>query len=350
MTTINAIRFDEASGIMICDEQRHWNPELMKIYAADKIRPVVPAHISRRYGIAAAYGNTGTSAIGDELRLSIYRRIDRRYRRLVQEQGAEPDTFLSIDAIAQLAWDTICDMKHTHTDDYLAQTYGFRTADFIAGSSGEDGDDRPIANLNIVREAMKQIALEPGSRAPHAVFGNGGILAGFDQQKGFSIYAFSMRDGTMEEVECGFAALGSGSDTTNFVFPRFFSSLSCASRCRLDPVAGTYAALSAVVQAAHCNLGVGGYYNLLFFKQKAPAEQLLQEINDHRGKLAGEIVQAHLHGLLADACCYDLLKGLLFQDKGLAWAEQLMWQACSDPLRLHRLLRGYPLEPAVRKG
>ena len=84
MTTINALKINHNLGVMMCDEQRHWNPERMKIYAADKIRPVVPPEITERYRTAAAYGNTGTSSIGDELRLTIYREIESKVKELAE--------------------------------------------------------------------------------------------------------------------------------------------------------------------------------------------------------------------------------------------------------------------------
>jgi hypothetical protein len=76
MTSINALRFNEHEGAMTCDEQRGWNDENLRIQVADKIRAVVPDRMVEELGVVAAYGNTGTSSIGDELRLTIRTRIE----------------------------------------------------------------------------------------------------------------------------------------------------------------------------------------------------------------------------------------------------------------------------------
>ena len=75
MTSINALRFDEYSGILICDEQRSWNDDKIKIFSSDKIKPVTPERVLKEQGIAVCYGNTGTSSVGDELKFTIQKRI-----------------------------------------------------------------------------------------------------------------------------------------------------------------------------------------------------------------------------------------------------------------------------------
>jgi hypothetical protein len=119
MTSINALRIDRELGIMMCDEQRHWNPERLKIYAADKIRLIVPHEVTERYRLAAAYGNTGTSSIGDELRLTIYREIEKLYHARCEEEGRPPERFMTVEEIASFTFRIISRMKARHIDGEL---------------------------------------------------------------------------------------------------------------------------------------------------------------------------------------------------------------------------------------
>ncbi|MBN1553039.1 hypothetical protein JW979_16305, partial [bacterium] len=225
MTSINALRFDQYSGAMVCDEQRHWNPERVKIYAADKIRSIIPAEIRERYGLAACYGNTGTSSVGDELRLTIYREVEMAFERKCKEYGEIPAEFMSLKEIVNLAWHVITRMKHRHVNEELRHRYGFETAELIQGFKVRNGENCAINNKNIVKEALDKIAGDPINPKPDPVFGNGGIIAGFDAEHGFRVYVFSMKEAFVEPSETGYAALGSGGDTTNFILPRYFNKI-----------------------------------------------------------------------------------------------------------------------------
>lgn len=345
MTSINAIRFDFHTGAMVCDEQRHWNNERMKVYAADKIRSIVPERIRERYGIAAAYGNTGTSSIGDELRMTIYRDIEKEFERRCIDAGTEPETFMTIEEIARFAWKIICRVKHAHVDEGLHKKFGFSASEFIASHYERNGRSYPISNDMISRDALDMIASNPSKPAQDAVFGNAGIVAGFDPVSGFKLFNFSMSLGMMEPVENGYVALGSGGDTTNFVLPRFFNRTGVAGRIHgVDRVEGIHAVIDAVNMATEHNLGVGGYFNILLFDRNGAAPNgLYREINDHRSKLASEAVRAHRAGFIALSTCYELLDGLLFANRDAAWAEERLFAASSNQLGLHRLLRGYPV-------
>ena len=351
MTSINAIRFDQYSGAMVCDEQRHWNSERIKIYAADKVRPIVPAEIRARYGIAAAYGNTGTSAIGDELRLTMYREVDSLFNRKCLEEGKEPDEFLTIHEVARLGWDVIRKMKHKHVDEYLQTKYGLTRKDILRGFKIRNGNEIPIKNPDVIQDAMDNIARSPNLPGSDAVFGNGGILAGFDQTNGFQIYAYSMKEGTMEPAESGYAALGSGGDTTNFIIPQFLNRIGVEGRENgFEPVFGVWALLDAVNMAAEHNLGVGGYYNIVLFDQRGdPDTGMFREINDHRSKLVCEAIRAHRNKFINTASCKGILEGILFQNKTAEWGEDVLWTQTPDVHGMHRLFRGYPVLGTVNQ-
>lgn len=345
MTSVNAIKFDKYSGAMVCDEQRHWNDERMKIYAADKVRSVVPVEISQRYGLYACYANTGTSAIGDELRLTIYREVEKLYKNQCFEQGKPPEKFLSLEELARFVYGVIFRMKHKHTDEHLMQKFGFTTGELIAGSYERNGKKYTITNADIVKEAMVDISLKPGTTAMNAVFGNGGILAGFDADDGYSLYSYSMKEGFMEKIECGYVALGSGGDTTNFVLPRWFNTTGVAGRENgVDPVDGLIAVIDAVNMATEHNLGVDGYYNIVLFDSaKRTVHGPYVEISGHRSRLATEFVRGLRAGFLTREQCREGIDGLLRQNKELDWGETFLWKSATDQLGMHRMLRGYPV-------
>lgn len=349
MTSVNAIKFDRYSGVMVCDEQRHWNDERLKVYAADKIRMIVPPEISERYGLYACYANTGTSAIGDELRLTIYREVEKLFRKRCQDTKGEnaPDTFLNMEELARFVFEIITRMKHQHTDDHLKLKYGFTTAELIAGKYTRDGQTYAIANSSVRNDALEEIAQKPGALAANAVFGNGGIVAGMDKDKGFVIYNYSMREGFFEQVECGYVALGSGGDSTNFVLPRWFNTTGVAGRENgLDPVDGLIAMIDAVNIATEHNLGVDGYYNIILFDAlNRTAWGHYKEINDHRSRLATEFVRGKREGFISQADCRKGIDGILRRGESVDWGEALLWSSTTDVRGLHRMLRGYPDRP-----
>ncbi len=120
MTSINALRFNEYEGAMTCDEQRGWNDENLRILVADKIRAVVPDRMAEELGVAAAYGNTGTSSIGDELRLTIKDAIEEEYESMRGKPRKALEAHFTIDRLARIAYETICRMKHRHIDYTLS--------------------------------------------------------------------------------------------------------------------------------------------------------------------------------------------------------------------------------------
>jgi hypothetical protein len=252
---------------------------------------------------------------------------------------------LALEDVARIAWQTICDMKHRHVNEHLTQKYGFTTADVIQGYSQKNGQKFPIAAKEVVAEALESIARSPNRLGSDAVFGNGGILAGFDAKSGFQIYVFSMKEGFVEMSEIGYAALGSGGDTTNFVIPRLFNREGVQGRLTgIDRADGLCAVLDAVNMAAEHNLGVGGYFNILIFNANGFQNgKIYQEINDHRSKLSCEAVKAHRAGFVSEDACREIVDGLIFQGKDTDWGEDRVWSACSNPLAMHRLFRGYPV-------
>lgn len=344
MTTINAMKFNQYTGAMVCDEQRHWNEERMKIYAADKILPIISSNAQKAYKIAAAYGNTGTSSIGDEIRLTLRAEISRLLHEHAQSETQRNPEFLTMPALAEKAFQILCQIKHQHIDDHLMARFGFTSQDFCRGFYHQGDKKIPIRQPDLVEKIHKIIAPDPDSTAPDAVFGNKGILAGYDQDNGFRIYSYSMREQFYEEVPVGFVAEGSGSDAVNFVLPTFFDdNRSAFEEGNIDPVDGCIALIDAVATASRKNMGVGGYLIIYLFDGQREPEQIFRQILDHRCRLITESIQAYRADFVSLDSTRDIVSGLLYQDKTLTWAEDVLFKSVPSKMRhrFHRFLRGY---------
>lgn len=343
MTSINTMRFSNLSGVMLCDEQRHWNDERMKIFGADKIKPVIPEEIISRYGLVAAYGNTGTSSIGDEIRFKIKRKVHDIYRKRIELDGVPPDRFINLEDLAGIIFQVINEIKHDHVNEYLKNHCGFTTDDFIQGEYNKNGKAYKIKANEVVDKALKEISGQSQKDMGGAVFGNAGIMAGYSQEEGFQIYLYSMMDGSYEPVPSGFFAHGSGSDLANIHFSKFFNHLTRMEReGSIDRLEGVIAAIDAVNQAALNNLGVGGYFNIYLFDGNKPNMEKMIEINDIRSKFCSEMIEAHNYGFIEKDKLREVVEGLLYLNKPVEWASELIWNSVEDKTALHRFLRGYP--------
>ncbi len=81
MTSINALRLDRHSGLMLCDEARYWNPEWMIFYTPEKIRRIIADKLTHATRTVMFMGQTGTSSIGDEWIMEVTRTFTRSYRK-----------------------------------------------------------------------------------------------------------------------------------------------------------------------------------------------------------------------------------------------------------------------------
>jgi len=350
MTSINAMKFDEYSGACIFDEERGWNDEGLKAHTVEKMKPVSPGRVVEEMGLVAVYGNTGTSTIGDELRLSIRKAILKEYEKAASLAGGKPATFFTVAQLAQLAYDVITKLKHTHIDQEMKGRYGFRTRDFIAGSYEAGGKKIDIKDGDLVKKLDEMITWKARSREGYSVFLNSGIIAGYEPREGFRIFNLSMIEHLVEPVQQVFHADGSGRDMANVIFTEYANAITVPERRdSLDRVDGMMNMIAALNKAGRHNIGVGGYYNIILFdgRRKKHGDRLWM-INDHRAKLAAEIVGAETHGLLSRERAFELIEKLIFKGGTFESVEGLFLGKGKDAKLLKRFLRGYP-SPKARK-
>jgi hypothetical protein len=343
MTSINAIRFNETAGAMVSDENRHWNPERLKSLTVEKTRPVVDERIMAEQRTAAAYANTGSSTIGEELRTKIGREIIRLYDEAREEHGGPPASFLSMYEVARTAFGVQTRVKHTHIDQELRGKFGFTTRDFCAGRYRSDGRTVPISEKGVVDKAEEMITWRGRNKAVRAVFGNQGIVAGVSPRDGFQIFQLSMAFNFWRPAGAPFLALGSGSDAAGFAFLRWARDLPSGRReCDISPVEGTVIAIGALNAARENNLGVDGYFKILLFDgTKTKPEEMYREISDHRSRLLSEVEAAMARGLLPRKRGLEIFEGVAFGGLDFEGALGRLWKGTGNRRRLDRFFRGY---------
>ncbi|MHC5036708.1 MAG: hypothetical protein ACYTHM_05285 [Planctomycetota bacterium] len=350
MTSINAMKFDDDSGACIFDEERGWNDEGMKTTTVEKMKPVSPEVVTEAFGLVAVYGNTGTSTIGDELRLTIRHRIQKEYEKAETLAGGKPASFLTIAEVAKLAFEVITKLKHTHIDEEMEGRYGFKTRDFINASYEAGGKKVEIKDGDLVKKLDEMITWKARSREGYSVFLNSGIIAGYEPREGFRLFNLSMIEHLCEPVQQVFQADGSGRDLANVVFTEFTNSLGIPERRgdfnRVEGMMGMIAALNA---AGRHDIGVGGYFNIICFdgRRKEHADKMWM-INDHRAKLASEIVKAATHELIPFTAAGDLIEDLIFEGGEFGSVEESFLKKAKDAKALVRFLRGWATPGARR--
>ncbi|MFC1849185.1 hypothetical protein ACFL27_03150 [candidate division CSSED10-310 bacterium] len=345
MTVINAMRFDNTSGAMSCDEQTTVGGD-RKVFGSDKIKSVVPPEFTIKTGIVAAYGGTGTSAIGEEIRFRIYNSL----RELAEDhekfdkRWPTPDHPTLWD-VAELAFEETVDLKRARIDEFLFGKYGFTTYDFIQGHYQAELERVEIKQPEVVHRAFNYISNLSAPAAVESIFLNRGILAGYDPHLGYQIYVLSLTEHSLEPVSTIYHSVGSGSDAAS-VFLASFARMKTIKekREKIDPVEGMVHLIAATNAASLYNMGVGGYFNIVLIdgNQTDPVQRLI-EVSDHRSKLASEIVSASSAGLIQDKDALDFVERLIFKGISFEVINEELWEKCSNPVILDHLLRGYKI-------
>jgi len=346
MTTINAMKFSENEGCMICDEQRGWNPDNLKILTADKIKPIIFDHIRDRYGLVACYGNTGTSSWGDEVKFSIKRAIGERYDSELKKRGGEtPKDFITIEQIAEMTYDIICGMKHDHIDQTLLSRYGFTAKDFIRGYYEKGGKRYDLKNSDVTAEVDGALIWKGRSGEMTPIFLNAGIVAGWEPKDGFRIFALSLIEFKYEPVQEIFLCDGSGRDMATVVMTEYLNMKSVPERRgQIDRVEGLVTAIDAVNAAVRHDIGCYGYFNIMMFNGKEPVHaDKLRTRNGDESKLAMEIVSGMYHGLVDRDLTHRLVEDLLYKDAKPETVEEQLFSNTKDLKKLRRFLRGYKI-------
>ncbi len=342
MTSINAIRFDEYSGICVCDEARCWDKESLRIMTAYKMKPCIPEDIVTQYGTVAVYGNTGTSTLGDEFKHRIYEFIRDEYQKRVNLEGKVPSKFMTMEEIARGVFDILTTVKHSHLESQISGMYGFSIGDFLRGYYYKKNEKIEIKEKKVIDDVNKILLWENMYKKVTPVFLNAGILAGYDDEEGFRLYHYSLIEGYWEEVGAAFVVDGSGRDVSGINLADYFSSKVNSYSKAIDPIEGTIEIIKAVNGASRFNLGVSGYYNIIFISGREKSfEKRLIQINDHRSKLASDIVKAMEEGFISYDLTCSLISKLLFDSEDFNSIMKMFVDGSSNKREMFMFLRGY---------
>ena len=345
MTVVNAIRFDEYSGAMVCDEQVSWGNMIRKGDIGDKIRAVVSPEIQKKYGIAAAYGGSGTSSVSEEIKQLTQQLVKEESKQRLRIPGSGSEKFLTIREIADKVFQHLSELKRNHVDEFLLQNYGFRGKDLIRGYYEKNKTRIDIVQKEIIDDA--QAAMTWKGRYPKLgfLYVNRGILAGYEPKEGFRIFYLNMMTFSYEPVQAVFQSIGSGQDTSDLAFADFVGAKTVQERrMRLDPLESMVSIIHATNMASMNDVGVGGYYNIVVIDGRKSNEDRLCEISDDRAKLASEAVAAYKAEIITRKLAYDTVGDLVFGNIPFDKAEKNLFKRCKCERLLSHFMRGYKLD------
>ena len=341
MTAINAIRFDDKSGLLICDEQRTWNDEEMKVDSCDKMRPIVTAEVVDGTGLAVCYGNTGSSSLGDEWCVNMTKGLTQKYE--AWKDTKNPSQFLSIEQVAEFAFKEQTKLKHDHIDQQLKGKFGFTANDFIKGSYEKDGKTIPIKDKKVVERIPEFLTWSGRSKDVTGVFLNAGIIAGYSPVDGFRIFLLSLIDPTCEPVGEIYLAEGSGLDICDHLFTDFANGRSMPERRKsIDRSLATLNLLEGLNYAIDLCAGVGGYIKMIYVNgHEKDHSKRIKEIADGRAKLGGEIAEAYTRRFLDEKIARKLIEELIYLDRPFWDVNEELMKTVRDRDVFVKHLRGY---------
>lgn len=346
MTSINVLRFDKYSGICIGDESISTVAE-MRVNLGEKVRPFVPDSIVEAYGTVGVIGTTGTCSIGDTIgeNLEIYLRD--KFQEEIEKHGKKPEKFLTIHDMAKVCFDFVIKQKHDRISDRIKGTYNFNVPEFIEGKYERNGKMYEIKDKDTIRDVLDQMVWRNKMEEVGYIFLNAGLVAGYDDELGFQIYHYDIRDAYWHLVQNCYMAEGSGRHSVDPAVYSFAEKwLVEERRGNIDPVEGSIALIHGVNKASDHEIGVGGYYNIILIDgRRKKYKERLREINDDRSLLASHVVRAFEHHFLPYKETYDFIKALLFEDASFGDVYEQFWKAAKEPEILSRVLRGYKVIP-----
>ena len=342
MTSINAMRFNHYSGACICDETISTGGE-MKINAGDKIRPSLPQIISENYGVVGAIGSTGSCSFGDEIKHRFYNTVLDMYEAEIEKMGKRPQKFKTIEEMMYILFDLVINVKNKSLNQYIKGRYGFTMDDLTRGYYEKNNNKIEIKDKDTIQEVISLILWKDTTEVD-SIFLNAGIFAGYDDDKGFQIYHFDLREAYWHLVQACYLAEGSGRHSVDPRMYGFVENLTVEEKRKdIDPAAGIISLISALNAACDHEIGVGGYYNIILIDGKKDFSKRLVEINDDRSHLASHIVRALDKQFLHFEKACGLINRILFEEEEFDAVYKSFWELVQEPDELSRYLRSYKL-------
>jgi len=344
VTTINALRLNYYSGIIITDEERTWHLR-QRLNSIEKMKSIVPADIENEYDIFIRLATTGTCSFGTELLRESKKKIRSLYEKELEKRGKKPEKFLTLEDISHLIYENMMKLKHRHIDELLVGKYGFNTGDYTRGYYMSGDKKIEIKDKEVLKGAEEIITWSKRTPETNKVFGNMAIVAGYEPQEGFRIFHMSIARNTCEPVPFIFQIDGSGADIAETTYNNYASNMTfSARRGDIDPLEALVMMLRGFLEARRICIEVGGWPNILYINAKEKSKKKkVREFDDNRAKLASEIVDSYMSGLISRGSCYSLIEELIFNDGDFETLHLKFWKSSKNPLVLSRFLRGHKM-------
>lgn len=342
MTTINAIRLDFYSGLLLSDEERTWHLK-QRLYSLEKMKNILPPSFQEEQEVYLRMGTTGTCSVSVEMGRMAKIKINQLYEEEKEKRGEIPENFFTIEDISRIVFSSMVELKHKHIDQLLRATYGFGTKDFIRGYYKSGDKKIEIKDKAVLKDAGDIITWTKKNPNTNKIMGNMAIIAGYEPKDGFRIFHLSLARHSCEPVPFVFQIDGSGGDIAEVPYSDYINNKTLSYRKGdIEPVEAMVTMLEGFIRAKRMCIGVGGWPNITYINgREKDRKRKVRVIDDDRAKLASEIVDAWQKELLSKQTCYKLVEDLVFKEKDFEKVQSEMWKKASNERLLSRYLRGH---------
>lgn len=343
MTVVNALIFDKNSGAMCCDEQTSIG-EVRKMLSSDKIQKIVPSVVRKNCRLEAVYGGSGTTAIGDEIRMGIKKKIKEKYESITGN-NTNSNSLITMDEIFRIAYDEMMKVKHLHINDIVKGYFNFDTSDYVRGYYNDKDKHKIEIKQKEIKDKVFNLMNWSNASEVDCIFLNSAIIAGFDESGIFKMCKLSMKTEMLLQMPVSiFETIGSGSDSAQIIFSDYIGSKTLDERRNhIDKTEGMIQLLRATNAAAKYNMGVGGYFNIVLFDstQDNPDKRFV-EIMNSSSRLASEVVFAYYNDFINYDNTFLLIDELVFKkEKSFREVNDMFFKMSSDKFKMQKFLRGY---------
>jgi len=345
MTVVNALIFDKSSGAMCCDEQTSIG-EVRKMLSSDKIQKIIPADIRKSAKLEAVYGGSGTTAIGDEIRRGIKKRIQEKFAAGINAANINHSVNpVTIEDIFQIAYEEMMKVKHRHVNDIVNGYFNFDSTDYIQGFYNDKDNEKIEIKQKEIKSKVFDLIKWNNASEVDSIFLNSAIIGGFDQSGLFRICKLSMKTEMLLQMPYSiFETIGSGSDSAQIIFTDYTASKTLDERRnQIDKTEGMIQLIRATNAAAKFNMGVGGYFNIVIFDSNyEEPDKRFVEIMNEKSKLSSEAVFAYYNDFISYDNLKLLIEELIFKrEKSFEDVNEVFFKMSSDKYKMQRFLRGY---------
>ncbi len=341
MALVNFLRFNDDCGAGVADEE-FWNVFFRRRLCCDSLHSLLDGKTAQACGMEVVYGGSGYPSFHREVVRETRKAIAARMAQ-AEKQEAEPPA--TVREIARMAFDELRKQIRRRIDQKLRFFYGVDTEDVNRSSLSRKGETFPIKQGKVM-DALRAVSSgDSKDMLLKFIFDSKAVVFGFDQQVGMTSYHLSPDKYICGYVHEGFECIGPGKYASGLSLGRDFRTRTLMMRkAGYEPAEGLFELLSSALIAKDHFKEVGGNMNMVLFDRRGKKrEDRFREVVDGSARLAGEIIKAHLAGLLGKDQAIDLLDSLVYGRVDFKTVEKKLVDKAGGPDGLMLVLRGYKL-------